>query len=77
MKKLLAVLLCLGLGGCMSLRTVQNLSSGPIGCPPNEITITNAHTMGYYLGGASWDAECKGIKYNCDDFVFVSCAKVK
>lgn len=45
MKKLLAVLLCLGLCGCITMQPniskVQSATSGIIGCQPNEIVITN------------------------------------
>ena len=75
MKKLLAVLLCLGLCGCVSLRTVQNLSSGKIGCPPDEIKITNLQPPG--LSPMTWVAECKGIKYYCTESVTASCAQAK
>jgi hypothetical protein len=65
MKKILLVLLCLGIVGCAtaSIPDRQILSSGQIGCPPNEIQITDNRGIGEFP--KSWTAQCKGKIYYC------------
>ncbi len=75
MKKILTLLLSLGLCGCMSLGTAQRLSSGKIGCSPDEIKITNLQPPG--LSPITWVAECKEIKYFCTESVTASCTQAK
>lgn len=59
----------------MTMRTAQNLSSGQIGCPPNEIKVTDLQPPG--LSPITWVAECKGIKYYCIESVTASCTQAK
>ena len=47
------------LGSCASLKST---SSGQIGCPPNEISITNLK-RGW--SSNTWTAVCRGEKYYC------------
>ena len=60
MKKLLAVLLCLGLCGCATGVNPEfaQVSSGLVGCPPADIQVSN-------ITGNSWTAVCKGTTYYC------------
>ena len=42
--------------------TLQQYTSGQVGCGPDEIVISNED---HVLGVATWTAECRGQKYFC------------
>ena len=65
----------MAVSGCMSIGTAQRISSGKIGCPPNEIIITNFQQP--IISPITWVAECKGKKYFCTESVIGSCAEAK
>ena len=74
MKKLLTVLLCLGLAGCATADTInsyyQKLTSGNIGCPTSDIQITNIVSSGRVISGypnapLTYTAVCGEQKYYC------------
>lgn len=63
MKQLFIALLALvATQACTSARVSKNLSAGAIGCPANEITITNETA---YVSTHNWTAECDGKRYIC------------
>jgi len=62
-KVIAALILFLAVSGCTSARISSQLASGVIGCPPEEIIITN-ETAGV-SGLHNWIAECHGKKYVC------------
>lgn len=64
MKALLAVVVVVLIAGCTSARISRSLSSGAIGCPSDEITITNERAS--IVGTHEWIAECKGKRYVCN-----------
>ena len=74
MKKLQAVLLCLGLCGCVHLGgDFKEVSSGLVGCPPADIQVSN-------ITGNSWTAVCKSKTYYCSQEnrrVSPSCSEAK
>jgi hypothetical protein len=43
-------------------RTLQSFSAGQVGCPPEEITISDQQG---YPGLTTWKAECDGKIYHC------------
>lgn len=55
--------LCAALGvlglGCT---TLADVSSGQVGCPPEEITITDERQS---WGAKTWTAQCRGQTYQC------------
>ncbi len=53
------------LGGCTNTRISRSFSSGQIGCPPDEITITNETATGPMGRLHNWEAECRGKHYIC------------
>ena len=57
------MLLASVIAGCTSARISRNLSSGAIGCPSQEIQITN-ETAGIE-GTHNWTAVCKGQTFIC------------
>lgn len=76
MKRLgMAAILALGLTACAASNAqLRSVSSGHVGCAPDDITIEN-----YNLGvsTSSWTAQCKGKAYYCsgsDMLKGVSCA---
>jgi len=51
------------IGGCTSANISKNLSSGAIGCQPDDITIINeAATIN---GLHNWEALCKDKRFIC------------
>ncbi|MBU1052987.1 MAG: hypothetical protein KKC46_04055 [Proteobacteria bacterium] len=50
------------INGCTSARISKSLASGSIGCPPNQIIITNETV---YRGIHNFTATCEGIEYHC------------
>jgi hypothetical protein len=50
------------LGGCFGAEALQQVSSGYVGCPADEVEITN-DTAGF--NQRSWDASCRGRTYHC------------
>ena len=64
MKKLIVVLMgLLIVAGCTSARVSRNLSSGAIGCPPQDIEILNETAS--YDGTHNFEAICKGKRFFC------------
>ena len=65
MKKAFIFLIgCMMLAGCTNTQKYANLSSGVIGCLPDEIEIE--HESLIPIGGVSnWEASCKGKRYVC------------
>lgn len=66
------MLLIVALAGChagppaadgRSVSLAHRISSGYIGCPPEQIEISNAHMHG--ANGWSWRAECQGRVMYC------------
>lgn len=51
------------MGGCTSARVSQSLASGAIGCPANQIQITNETAT--VTGLHNFNAACGGKKYIC------------
>jgi len=81
MKRLLTMLLCLGLVGCATVPDYQRMSSGRIGCAPNDVQITDINHP-FPSTTTTWTADCKGEKYYCtetqqDYSAEVSCTKGK
>ena len=66
MTKLVVCLVVVGaLAGCTNTRISQSLSSGEIGCPQDEITITNETASGPMGRLHNWEAECRGKHFVC------------
>jgi hypothetical protein len=61
MRKLLALGLVFFMG-CASTKNVA--SSGQVGCPANEIVISEEDTP-LFGGSVSWAATCRGKKFYC------------
>ena len=55
----LVVILSAGLSGCASL---EQLSSGHVGCAPTDITISEEARS---VAGHTWTAECNAERYYC------------
>jgi hypothetical protein len=75
MKVRVLFVLCVvaGVTGCLPNAAV--ISSGKIGCPPEQITVTNDETG---FGTRSWVATCDGKTYYCSvGGTSVSCAPAK
>jgi hypothetical protein len=51
--------LCLGASGCT---TLADVSSGHVGCPPDQVVISNKRTR---WQRRTWTAECHGRRYFC------------
>ena len=51
------------LSGCASTGFYQQVTSGYIGCEPEDIQISNE--LAELNGTESWIAECRGKKYIC------------
>ena len=64
--KYIFLMLSLLVVGCTNARISQSFSSGIIGCPAEQIKITNEKASA--SGIHDWIAECKGIKYACNYF---------
>ncbi len=64
MNKITICLFSIGifLSGCTSAKISKSLASGAIGCPVNEITISN-ETVG--SGVHNFTATCGGVDYFC------------
>ncbi len=71
--RIIPVLCILGSAGCAVVINPAGMSSGFMGCPPEEITITDGHTVGsapFY-----WTATCRGRRFHCSVAAeFASCA---
>jgi hypothetical protein len=65
MKKVGFIFSLLVLSGCAvtNPEISKNLTSGVIGCPPNEITITNETAS--KESNHNWTAECEGKVFIC------------
>ncbi len=50
------------LTGCVTNQQRQDITSGEIGCAPNDISISNEETSEV---GSTWTAECNQEKYYC------------
>lgn len=61
----LAAATSVSLLGC-STRGLQVIASGKIGCPPDEIEISNVDT-GY--SASTWTATCRGVRHFCSSYV--------
>ena len=77
MLKNLLLLPIIVLMGCISTADMQGLSSGHIGCSPNEITIEDPSSTSVTY---NWTAICSGKTYICSQDVSgystaVSCAE--
>lgn len=59
MKRIAIVAIALAVTGCASR---EEMTSGEIGCPPNEIVITDGK-MG--LATNTWTATCRGKTFYC------------
>jgi hypothetical protein len=62
MKKLATLLICIILTGCTSARISSSLASGTVGCPVDEITITDETV---YRGIHNFTATCRGVQHVC------------
>ena len=63
MKKIVIIAFIVVLAqGCTSARVSQNLSSGAIGCPAQEIKIINETA---YANTHNWIASCRGKTFIC------------
>lgn len=63
MKKiLLAGSILVLLTGCVTNQQREDITSGEIGCAPNQIKISNNQTSEV---GSTWTAECNNEKYYC------------
>lgn len=63
MKKPYAFLLAfILLSACATTEHFKNLSAGYVGCPKDELTVSEPLTLG---GTASWEATCRGRKFYC------------
>ncbi|MGZ5055816.1 MAG: hypothetical protein ACXWAT_12870, partial [Methylobacter sp.] len=63
MKNKIIIVLCLSLFGCTSAGVSSSLSSGVVGCPSDDIKITNETAS--IRGTHEWIAECNGKLYVC------------
>ena len=54
------LLATLSLGGCAA--QMQQLSAGQIGCPPDEVQISNDQT---HFSSRTWEATCRGKSFMC------------
>jgi len=61
---LMALIFLTSLAGCTSSRISQNLTSGAIGCRPEEIQIFN-ETATIIGSMHNWEAVCNGKHYIC------------
>lgn len=52
------------LTGCAETEMTR-ISSGQIGCPDNEIKITDEHWGPFTIGGPRWSAVCRGKTFFC------------
>ena len=85
MKKLLAVLLCLGFAGCATFswtQYFQTQSSGIVGCPTSDIKISGVKAANYRQDNfpLSWQAQCNNKIYYCSQSTersAVSCTEAK
>lgn len=61
--------------GCTSARISRSLTSGAIGCPQNEIEITNETASGVMGRLHNWEAQCRGKNFVCsyDQTTGVNC----
>jgi hypothetical protein len=50
------------LPACVTTQILAEESSGQVGCPPEEITITNKRDGAFNL---VWKAQCRGVTYFC------------
>lgn len=58
----LSALALLALASCGPLSSLQLASSGHIGCPPEEIVISNDHLS---FGARAWQGSCRARTYQC------------
>ena len=63
MKHLILIISIALLTGCVNPQVSKDLSSGAIGCSPDEITITNEKATANSIH--TWTATCKGKTYHC------------
>lgn len=50
---------------CTNARISQGFTSGAIGCPRDEITISNETTDGPMGTMHAWEADCRGKHFVC------------
>jgi hypothetical protein len=63
MRIVMLIVVIVALASCSaSTGELQNLTSGKIGCPANDIQISNSQTG---MKTASWTAVCHGKTYLC------------
>lgn len=79
MRKMISVLaVTIVLSGCAaSSESLQNASSGAVGCPPRAVQVS-AYELG--MTTSTWQATCNGETYYCsasDTLKGVRCAKAK
>jgi len=78
MKKVLIFLIvCIIFAGCSNAQRYANLSSGVIGCLPDEMNIEH-ETIITISGMHNWEAVCKGKRYICSykSTTGVNCAEM-
>jgi hypothetical protein len=57
-----AAALLVSLTGCFGAEALQQVSSGYVGCPTDEVEISNDQPG---FNQRSWDATCHGHLYHC------------
>jgi hypothetical protein len=64
-------LLLVGLAGCRPSR--ESMSAGQIGCPPEEINVSQEQSSsGFLQSSATWYAECRGKMFICSELAATS-----
>lgn len=62
MKNSLILVLCILLTGCTSAKISRSLASGTVGCPVDEIAISNETVSS---GVHNFTATCRGVDHFC------------
>ena len=76
---------CVLLSSCSSVEGFKRISSGKIGCPPGQITISDirgAYFGNIFHGTETWTAECNGKIFYCTSTpagynIDISCSEAK
>lgn len=63
MRHLVSLVLALVFMGCATMQTYKAMSVGTIGCPADEIEITNESKD--LFGPQHWTATCRGHRFYC------------
>ncbi len=61
----LAIIASACMASCMSTQDYQAVSSGHVGCPPNEINIADVKAAKLAGQTATWQASCDGKTFFC------------